>query len=302
MAIRNFRTMLENKWSEGKFVCVGLDSDIEKLPKHILEKSTKAEWGFHDDDCLIVFNKAIINSTSDLVCAYKINTAFYEELGVAGIHALQRAVDDINFMAPDVPVILDAKRGDIGNTNKGYVEFAFNHLGADAITVHPYMGQESLQPFLDCVDKGIFILCRTSNPGAGEFQDLSVREYHELSHIHPEDSRMKPLYMQVAHRVSTFWNKNQNCGLVVGATNPDELRRVRVASGSLPILIPGIGAQGGDLEKTVLAGINNDHEGIIVNSSRAIIFASGERDFAEAARNETSKLSTSITNILKGEK
>jgi len=193
---------------------------------------------------------------------------------------LANTIKFIHQVAPEVPVILDAKRADIGNTNKGYVQAAFEELGVDAITVHPYLGKEALQPFLNRGDKGVFVLVRTSNPGAGEFQDLQVNG--------------EPLYQIVARQVATEWNKNNNCGVVVGATYPEELLLIRQVVGDMPILIPGIGAQGGDVEKTVRAGKDSRGRGMIINSSRGIIFASAESDFPLAARRETIKLKNMI--------
>ena len=274
---RNFREMLEVQWSRGNFVCVGLDSEFDKIPefirKHYIIRSA-----------LFIFNANIVDTTKDIVCAYKPNIAFYEACGNDGLLALYDTIAYIHRVAPNVPVILDAKRADIGNTNAGYAQAAFEHLQADAITVHPYLGAEALQPFLDCTDKGVIVLCRTSNPGAGEFQDLSVNG--------------EPLYCFVARRVASDWNKNGNCALVVGATYPDELRKVREIVGDMPILIPGIGAQGGDVKKTVLAGKNNRGQGIIINSSRNIIFASKGADFAEVARRETLKLRDMINRYI----
>lgn len=277
MSERNFRKMLEKKWAEGKFVCVGLDSEVSKIPESVKRRFNS----FGVDDAIITFNRAIAEATEDLAFAYKPNTAFYEAHGAEGISALRRTIEDIHTIAPDVPVILDAKRADIGNTNAGYVKFAFDYLGADAITVHPYLGAEALQPFLERKEKGIFVLCRTSNPGAGEFQDR---------YISVVTGRNMPLYQYVAHNVVTNWNKNGNCALVIGATYPDELREVRGLVGDMPILIPGIGAQGGDLEKTIAAGKDSRNQGMIINSSRGIIFASSGEDFAEAAREETQRL------------
>jgi orotidine-5'-phosphate decarboxylase len=251
-------------------VCVGLDSDITKIPLHLQsEKYPQFE-----------FNKAIIDATQDLVCAYKPNSAFYESRGDVGILELKMTCDYINQKNGGVPIILDAKRADIGNTNTGYINFAFDYLGADAITLHPYLGKEALSPFLDRSEKGIIILCRTSNPGAGEFQDLLVND--------------KPLYQIVAQNVITNWNYNHNCLLVVGATYPDELKIVRKLVGDMMLLIPGIGAQGGDLEKTLKNGLNHKKSGIMINSSRGIIFASNKFDFAEKARQETIKLQNEI--------
>lgn len=237
-----------------------------------------------------------MEATHDFVCAYKPNAAFYEAHGAEGIAALWRTIADIHFIAPDVPVILDAKRADIGNTNAGYVEAAFEYLRVDAITVHPYLGAEALQPFLERKDKGIFVLCRTSNPGAGEFQDMDVS-----GDMVPGD--YMPLYKYVAHRVANYWNKNGNCGLVVGANYPKELEEVRrERARDMPILIPAVGFQQKDvpLEKQVEQVVSGgsytrDDPRIIVSSSRGIIFASNSADFADAAHRETLKLHDLIT-------
>ncbi|MFA5095266.1 MAG: orotidine-5'-phosphate decarboxylase [Candidatus Paceibacterota bacterium] len=260
--------MLEAKWAQDKFVCVGLDSEISKIPM-CLQRNIGGNR-------ITAFNRLIVEATKDLVCAYKPNIAFYEGHGTEGIAALHRTVVDIHEIAPDIPVILDAKRADIGNTNNGYVQMAFDFLQVDAITVNPYLGREALQPFLDCKNKGIIVLCRTSNPGADEFQDLRISG--------------EPLYRYVARRVVSEWNKNDNCALVVGATWPKELNEIRTLVGDMPILIPGIGAQGGDVQQTVVAGKDSRGQGMIINSSRGIIFASKGRDFAEAAHRETEKL------------
>jgi orotidine-5'-phosphate decarboxylase len=237
-------------------LCVGLDPDLDKLPDSL--KSDPAP--------LFAFNKAIIDATADLVCAFKPNSAFYEAAGAEGIAQLQQTCAYILERHPDIPVILDSKRADIGNTNNGYVAHAFEYLGADAITVQPYLGHEALEPFLTRTDKGIIVLCRTSNPGAGEFQDLQI------------DGR--PLYQHVAQQVSDAWNTNGNCLLVVGATYPDELKIVRgIVGPDVCLLVPGVGAQGGDVQKTVQAGGDN----LIISSSRGILYASSGSDFAEAA-------------------
>ena len=287
---RNFRQMLEAQWFRGNFVCVGLDSEFGKIPESAHVGGNECE--VHEGNTIVAFNHAIVEATKDIVCAYKPNAAFYEAHGAEGIAALHRTISDIHAIAPDVPVILDAKRADIGNTNAGYVKFAFDYLRADAITVHPYFGGEALEPFLAHVEKGIFVLCRTSNPGAGELQDHPVNtsplEVNPLGNM--QVSRQTPLYRQLAYKVANWWNKHGNCALVVGATYPDELREVRGLVGDMPILIPGIGAQGGDVEKTVSAGKDSRGWGMIINSSRGIIFASKGADFAEAARRETEKL------------
>lgn len=288
MSERNFRQLLEAQWERDNFVCVGLDSELSKIPKAIANPLSPRETIFE-------FNRHIVDATKDLVCAYKPNIAFYEAEGEGGLTALRETIIHIHAVAPEVPVILDAKRADIGSTNAGYVKMAFETLGADAITVHPYLGAEALQPFLERADKGIFVLCRTSNPGAGEFQDL-----HVIASVEDErrwgfpgdnlEAVPMTLYKNVAYRVAYDWNKNGNCGVVVGATCPEELQEVRDIVGDMPILIPGIGAQGGDVEETVSAGKDSRGRGMIMNSSRGIIFASNGPDFAEAARRETIKL------------
>lgn len=280
MKERHFRQMLQAQWDRGNFVCVGLDSEFTKIP----DRAKKQGNGLIGQT-LVAFNRAISETTHELVCAYKPNIAFYEAYGPEGITALRETIMNIHKIAPDVPVILDAKRADIGNTNLGYIQAAFEYFQADAITVNPYFGAEALKPFLDRADKGIIVLCRTSNPGAGEFQDLRVAEV--------------PLYMIVANHVAKDWNTNDNCALVVGATCPDELRAVRKTVGDMPILIPGIGAQGGDVEQTVTAGQDNHGQGIIINSARNIIFASSDDDFADAARRETIKLRDLINQYRK---
>lgn len=255
-------------------VCVGLDSDVRKLPKH-LESVTYPQF---------VFNKAIIDSTYDIVCAYKPNSAYYEARGADGIAELKMTCDYLNMTYPEIPIILDAKRGDIGSTNEGYVAYAFDYLGVDAITLHPYLGREAMQPFLDRKDKGYIILCRTSNPGAGEFQDIVTSG--------------EAIYKVVARNVVREWNANGNCLLVVGATYPEELAEVRKIAGDMTFLVPGIGAQGGDVEKTVKAGLNSKKSGMIINSSRGIIFASGYPDFTDKAREKAQKLRKIINHIV----
>ena len=304
---RNFGQMLEAQWAKGKFVCVGLDSEFGKIPGSA--RRSGHECKVHEGNTIVAFNRAIVEATGDIACAYKPNAAFYEAHGAEGIGALQRTIEDIHTIAPDVPVILDFKRADIGNTNAGYVRFAFDSLRADAVTVHPYLGAEALQPFLERPEKGVIVLCRTSNPGAGEFQDPKIiLTFEELLHLVGDadeadslsrryrwggDYRMA-MYQYVALRVSRHWNKKGNCALVVGATYPDELREVRGLVGDMPILIPGIGAQGGDVGMSVQAGKGSSGQGMIINSSRGIIFASNREDFAQAARRETKKLNDLI--------
>ncbi len=275
MAQTTFLAKLERHWQRGKFVCVGLDPEYGRLPAVLKTQGTIEETVFS-------FNREIINATHDLVCAYKPNSAFYEALGEDGLRALHRTVQYIREQYPEIPVILDAKRADIGNTNQGYVAAAFDQLGVDAITVHPYLGKEALGPFLERKDKGIIVLVKTSNPGSGEFQDLLVGE-----------ERM-PLYQVVARRIARDWNIHGNCGLVVGATYPEELRQVRAIVGDIPLLIPGLGAQGGDVAATVQAGRDSRGWGMILNSSRGILYASGQEDFAQAARVATERLAAEI--------
>lgn len=270
-----FIAKLEHCWEQDNFVCIGLDSAYEQLP-------TKTKSGRSIEEAIFVFNRDIIDATHDLVCAYKPNAAFYEAQGTAGFQALIRTVQYIRETYPHIPVILDAKRADIGSTNLGYVQAAFDIIGVDAITVHPYLGKEALAPFLARQDKGIIVLAKTSNPGAGEFQDLSVGDSQE------------PLYQIVARHVAQSWNANGNCAVVVGATYPAELKQVRAVVGDMPILIPGIGVQGGEIAATVSAGKDSRGWGMIINSSRGIIFASKENDFAQAARRATEKLRAEI--------
>jgi orotidine-5'-phosphate decarboxylase len=276
MAERNFGQLIAGQWAQKKFLCVGLDSDYEKIP----------EAARVDGVCktILAFNRAIVDATKDLVCAYKPNSAFYESHGDEGWAALRETIQYISETAPDVPVIVDAKRADIGNTNSGYVAAMFDHLHADAVTVHPYLGAEAIAPFLERKEKGIIVLCRTSNPGAGELQDLDVGG--------------KPLYQVVARHVKEKWNTNGNCGVVVGATYPRELAEVRHIIGDMPILIPGVGAQGGDLDASVKAAKNNRGEGFIIASSRAVIFASEKNDFAGAARAKAQALDGAIKKAL----
>lgn len=256
----SFQELLQENQKQKRLICVGLDSNVARLPKGETQLS---------------FNQKIVEATADLAAAYKPNSAFYEAEGLPGMEALKKTIRFIHEKAPQSLAILDAKRADIGNTSAAYAKAAFEELGADAITLHPYMGGESLQPFLDCGTKGCFILCRTSNPGAKEFQDLVING--------------EPLYLRVARQVALCWNKNKNCGLVVGATCPEELRKVREAAPDLPFLIPGVGSQGGDWETTVKLGADSNGGGLLINLSRSVIFSSAGGDFAEAARREILK-------------
>jgi orotidine-5'-phosphate decarboxylase len=275
IASPTFLAKLTARWQQGHFVCVGLDVNYEQLPAIIRQQRTIEE-------AIFVFNRVLIDATANLVCAYKPNSAFYEAYGEAGLRALSRTVTYLKTNFPHIPVILDAKRADIGSTNTSYVLSAFDQLGVDAITVHPYLGREALAPFLERKDKGVIVLAKTSNPGSGEFQDLLVG---------PDQ---QPLYQVVARHVAQHWNKNGNCGLVVGATYPAELHQVRQLVGDMPLLIPGIGAQGGNVAATVAAAKDSRGWGMIINSSRGIIYASREDDFAQAAYLATLQLHDEI--------
>ncbi len=228
------------------------------------------------------FNKAIIDATSDLVCAYKLNLAFYEALGDEGLDALKRTV---KYIPGNIPIIGDAKRGDIGNTARAYARAIFDNFDFDATTVNPYLGFDSVKPFIEYQDKGIFILCRTSNAGALDFQALrcEVENGHRL------------LFELVALKASQ-WNTYGNLGLVIGATYPEELKLIRNNHPDMPLLIPGIGAQGGDLALTVRYGVDAQGEKAIINSSRQIIYASRGEDFAQAARKAASSLRDEINS------
>lgn len=270
-----FIKKLEQCWQQDNLVCVGLDSDYDQLPSTV--KNLRSV-----EEAMFTFNRDIIDATYDLVCAYKPNAAFYEAQGDDGFRALIRTVSYIRETYAHIPVILDAKRADIGNTNLGYVQAAFDIVSVDAITVHPYLGKEALAPFLARKEKGIIVLAKTSNPGAGEFQDLPVGKSQE------------PLYQAVARNVAKVWNTNGNCALVVGATYPEDLKKVRAIVGDMPILIPGIGTQGGEVAATVIAGKDSRGWGMIINSSRGIIFASIGNNFAQAAREATEMLRAEI--------
>jgi orotidine-5'-phosphate decarboxylase len=248
--------------SVDSLVCVGLDSTLERIPARFRQEN-------HPQ---LAFNRWVIEQTLPYVAAYKPNLAFYEARGAAGWDELARTMRLIRALAPDVFTIADAKRADIGSTNAGYVRALFDELGFDSVTLHPYLGAEALSPFLERTDKACIVLCRTSNPGAGELQDLLV------------DGR--PLWEVVATRVRDEWNANGNCLLVVGATYPAELARVRELCPDLPLLVPGVGAQGGDAATVVANGLDGRGRGLLVNASRAIIFADDPAAQARALRDQ----------------
>ncbi|HEX8103687.1 MAG TPA: orotidine-5'-phosphate decarboxylase [Solirubrobacteraceae bacterium] len=272
-AARAFAELSAAHADAGRHLCVGLDTDPTRIPDGFAAGEAPAAR-------VAAYNAAIVDATAHVAAAYKPNVAFYEALGAAGHEALRATIAHVRAAAPATPVILDAKRADIGSTNLGYVTAAFDELGADAVTVHPYLGGRALQPFLDRTERTIYVLARTSNPGAAEFQDLEVDGL--------------PLYRHVARAVARDWDANGNCGLVVGATYPDELARVREDVGpEMPLLIPGVGAQGGDLEAAVAA--NGGTPAFLINASRAIIYAGATAgDFADAARVEAERLDAAI--------
>jgi orotidine-5'-phosphate decarboxylase len=249
-------------------VCVGLDPEPERFPAALRGRPRS----------ILEFNRAIVDATADLACAYKPQVAHYAALGAE--EELLETIRYINARAPGVPVILDSKRGDIGSTAEKYAREAFERYGADAVTVNPYLGRDSAEPFLQYADKGIVILCRTSNAGAREFQDLDVGG--------------RRLYQVVAENVAREWNSRGNCLLVVGATYPEELADVRARTGDMTFLVPGVGAQGGDVERAVRAGRRADGAGLVITSSRGILYASGGEDFAAAARRATLELRDAI--------
>jgi len=276
MAQRNFKDLLDNQWKDSKFLCVGLDPDLEKIPQAARKGSVK--------ETILAFNRSIIDATKDIACAYKPNSAFYEAHGEEGYAALRGTIEYALELSPNAAVILDAKRADIGNTNLGYAVAAFDELKADALTVQPYAGFAALKPLFERPEKGVLVWCRSSNDGAGEFQDLEVEG--------------EPLYVHVARHCANEWNAKGNCGLVVGATYPGEVAKVREVAPALPFLIPGIGAQGGDLEKSVLAAKDAKGAGFVLAISRAIIYASGGEDFAEAAGKRAREFHEAITGAL----
>lgn len=246
-------------------LCVGLDPDPALMPAGV---------------SVLDFNKAVIDATSEIVCAYKPNLAFYEAEGARGWETLKLTLD---YIPKHIPVIADAKRGDIGNTAKAYARAIFDELSFGAVTVNPYLGFDAVEPFLSYRDRGVFILCRTSNQGAADFQSLQV----------VEDGEKQPLY-QIVARKSNEWNKAQNVGLVVGATYPEEMKLLRQTYPDMPFLIPGVGAQGGDIKLAVNYGVNARGAGIIINSSRQILYASRGRGFAQAAAAAALKLRDEI--------
>ena len=254
-----FMEALRRRWDEANsLVCVGLDPEPAKFPGRFAG----------DGDAVFGFCRDIVDATAEFVCCFKPQIAHFAALGAED--ALERLIAHVHAAHPGIPVILDAKRGDIGSTARHYAAEAFDRYGADAVTANPYLGRDSLQPYLDRADKGVVILCHTSNPGAADLQDLVL-------------GNGRPLYQHVAATVAREWNGNGNCMLVVGATWPEQLREVRAIVGDLPFLVPGVGAQGGDAEAVVRNAATANGTGLAVSSSRAILYASQGDDFAEAA-------------------
>lgn len=252
--------MVRERWSSAQTrLCVGLDTDLQKIPSFLKNESQP----------LFQFNKQIIDATHDLVCAYKPQIAYYAAQKAE--NELVMTIEYIKKNYPKVPVILDSKRGDIGDTAEFYAREAFDVYGAHAVTVNPYMGGDTLKPFLNRKDKGIIILCKTSNSGSAEFQNLTVGDG-------------KTVYEHVATQARKEWNGNENVALVVGATHIEDMSRIRQLAGDLPFLVPGVGAQGGDAKQVIQHGRDSKGQGLIINSSRGIIYASNDQQFAERAR------------------
>jgi len=253
-----FHHILRRAWAQSNsMLCVGLDPDPSRFPDSV-------------NGSVLDFCTAIVDATADTVCAFKPQIAYFAAVGAE--RELEQLCAHIRDRHPNVLLILDAKRGDIGSTAEQYAHEAFDRYGAHVVTVNPYLGTDSVEPFLQHPDGGVFVLCRTSNPGSGDFQSLQAGD--------------EALYLHVARRVANEWNEIGDCGLVVGATYPDELRQVRAIVGDLPLLVPGVGAQGGDVEATVHAGSDSTGYGMVINSSRAILYASKGANFADAAHAE----------------
>ncbi len=255
-------------------VCVGLDPDLARMPV----------------SGVFEFNRAIVDATAGSVCAYKPNLAFYEAMGLPGLEDLHKTISHIRSAAPAAVIIGDAKRGDIGPSAQAYAKALFEVWGFDAITINAWGGQDTVTPFTEDESKGVFVWCRGSNPGSADFQDVQI----------VTDGGSMPLYRNMALACQE-WDTNGNLGLVVGATVPEQLREVRATCPTMPFLIPGVGAQGGDLEAAVRQGADSRGRGALINSSRGIIYASSGPDFAQAAAREADKLRTSINEVLEAD-
>ena len=268
--------LFENIQRKKSFLCIGLDTDINKIPEHLFDES---------EDTMFEFNKAIIDATADLCVAYKPNLAFYESLGLEGWEVLERTVDYIRENYPDQFIIADAKRGDIGNTSSMYARTFFGNMDFDSVTVAPYMGEDSVTPFLSYEGKWVTLLALTSNKGANDFQLMKDKATGDR------------LYEKVL-KTSLNWGTDENMMYVIGATKAEMLTDVRAIVPNHFLLVPGIGAQGGSLEEVAKYGLNSTC-GLLVNSSRQIIYASAEKDYAQAARVEALKVQAEMEIILK---
>lgn len=276
----HFMQSLQQAWIRNhSLVCVGLDPEPAKFPAHLRGNR----------DAVFEFCAAIVDATADLVCAFKPQIAHFAALRAE--ESLERLIAHIHARHPGVPVILDAKRGDIGSTAQHYASEAFDRYQADAVTLNPYLGRDSAQPFLDRADKGVILLCHTSNPGAADLQDLPVSS---------PDGVSLPLYQHVAKIIANEWNNNGNCALVTGATWPEQLAEVRALVGDMPLLVPGIGAQGGDVEAVVKHGCTANGTGLLISSSRAILYAGNGEDFATAAGTAAQELRDAINRSRQG--
>src|SRR6266700_1263566 len=257
-------------------LCVGLDPEAKRFPSALREMPV--------EKAVVRFCQAIIEATAPYVCAFKPNIAFFEVLGPEGMYVFQKVLQAV---PEHIPIIVDAKRGDLGNTARNYAATVFDIYACDAVTVNPYLGYDSVAPFLAYEDKAVFFLCRTSNPSAHDFQDLLVCE---------EKGQVRPLYEEIAKHVQ-LWNRIGNCGLVVGATYPQELNAIRSMCPAMPILIPGVGAQGGNLGASVLAGVDISGEKAIISVSRAILYAGDGDNYAVSAAIEARKLRNRINEV-----
>ncbi|MBL8382532.1 MAG: orotidine-5'-phosphate decarboxylase [Burkholderiales bacterium] len=258
-----FIDKLDAAWrANDSLLCVGLDPDLKRLPAHLAGRPR----------AIAAFCIAIVDATADLVCAFKPQIAYFH--AERAEDELEEVIAHIRARHPAIPVILDAKRGDIGSTAEQYAREAFERYRADAVTVSPFLGHDSITPYTAYAERGVIVLCRTSNPGGSDMQFLEV----------DGPAGRERVYQRIARTVATDWNANGNCALVVGATFPAELAEVRRIVGDMPLLVPGIGAQGGDIAATVRAGRTAAGRGLIINSGRAILYASGGADFADAAR------------------
>lgn len=260
-----FRRLAERQWCFHRFLSVGLDCDLAKIPEPY-------RTGHLSQNLRVsTFAKDVINATRSVAGFYKPNIAFYAELGDDGPSVLRGIIEHVKDHDDSRPVILDYKRADIGATNRGYLKEAL-YYGADAVTVNPYFGEEALKPLFDS-DLGIIVLCKTSNPGSGEFQDRMVLPHREEAEQWGIPLVPMPLYELVAYRVSRSWEMRHKCALVVGATYPEQLGRVREIVGDMPILVPGVGTQGGDLAAVMRNGLDENGTGLMINSSSGIVFA-----------------------------